>query len=284
MFEKLVVPLDGSAVAEKILGSLEPLLLRPRAELLLLRVVQGRDAPIEEVDLADARAYIERTCTRLAAKGFRASGHVVLGLDPADAIVRFAGEQHASLICLATHGRTGLRRALLGSAAERVVRIADCPVLLVNPWVPGAPLQFKRVVVPLDGSERSEGVLAAAAELGRHFGSELILACVEDLPVGTGAELSAREHAWTVRSLEHATRVLGRANVRTLVRRGPPGPELIEAIREASPDVVLMTTHGRSGLARVALGSVAEHVIRHAPVPVLVERSRAATAHASTRG
>jgi nucleotide-binding universal stress UspA family protein len=196
-----------------------------------------------------------------------------MGADPARELVSFAAKAGVSLIALATHGRTGLRRLALGSVSERIIRTADRPVLLANPWVATVPLEFKRVVLPLDGSERSEETFPIASELARHFGSRLVLVHVEALiPLDPGP-LVGREHSVSVRTFERARRALGSAAIETIVKSGAPDEGVLAAISEATPDVVVATTHGRTGLARLACGSVTEALIRRSPVPVIVQRS-----------
>jgi nucleotide-binding universal stress UspA family protein len=273
MFEKILVPLDGSALSERVLGSLEPLLVRPTTGLVLVRVVPGGPIARDEAAQAPAKEYIFGLETQLAKRGFRATGHVLVGDDPAAEVVSFAAKSGASLICCSTHGRTGMKRLLLGSVAEQMLRTSHRPLLLVNPWVPGAPLQFKRIVVPLDGSERGGKSLPIASEIAKHFGAELVLVHVEVLTALDPTIAVRAEHAETVAMFERAKKALGAARVRTVARAGFPSDEILDTIRTESPDLVLMTTHGRTGLERIAFGSVAEEVIRRSPCPVLVVRS-----------
>lgn len=273
MFEKIVVALDGSPLAERVLDSLESL-LGPTVELLLVRVVEWPDRSPDESAREAARAYVTALEERLIARGIRASGHVLDAPYAAEEIVSFAGKSGASLICAATHGRTGLARVVLGSVAERIVRVTDRPVLLVNPLVPSTPVRFKRLLVPLDGCERSAEALPVAARIAQHFGSEVVLVHVEDRALRSTAALVGEEHALTERTFAHGKAQLPPGvPVRTITRVGLPGRELLYAVAEATPDVVLMTTHGRTGFARLNYGSIAEEVLRGSPVPVLVLRS-----------
>ncbi|HZU98642.1 MAG TPA: universal stress protein [Planctomycetota bacterium] len=274
MFEKLLVPLDGSPLAERILASLEPLLLRPGTQVQIVRVVPGTREKHDEKEHADALRYLRTLEVRLSSQGVNVGGHLLVGPDPADEIVQFAAREGASVIYLATHGRTGLVRAALGSVAEKVLRTADRPVVLVSPWAPAAPIQFKKVLVPLDGSVRSDEALAVASEISKHYGSEIVLLHVEEFGALDPVVAVASEHEFATRLFERATRALDGARVRTITKSGVlVAPYVLDAIREEMPDVVLMTTHGRTGLARVAFGSVTEAVVRRSPVPVLVKRS-----------
>ncbi|MBI3723660.1 universal stress protein [bacterium] len=271
MFERVLVALDGSPRSERILAALEPFAQQPSSEVLLARVVGPKPGDAEEQ--VQALSYVRSLEARLDAKGLRASGHVLVGRDPAVELASFAAKSGASLVAIATHGRAGLRRVVLGSVAERVVRVADRPVLIVNPWALEAPLALGRVVVALDGSEAAEGALPIAAGLARGFGSELILVHVEEVEALDSLVAVAQEHRKTEKTFERARRSLADARVRTVVRSGVPHAELLDSILETAPGLVVLTTHGRTGLARIALGSVAEAVIRGAPCPVLVKRS-----------
>ena len=264
MFEKIVVCLDGSALSERVLGTIEPVVVRVNAELLLVRVVESPEAYDE------ALAHLRSLRESLEGRGIRTGAHVLVGADPAAEIVDFAANAGATLVAAGTHGRTGLARLALGSVAEQIVRSADRPVLLVNALVPTAPLGLERVLLPLDGSEASEKVFPLAQQLAHSFGSELVALAVEDREVLASPTTVADEHARTVRAFERARRVLEDVPLRTVVRVGFPSEEIVAAVADSRPDLVLMTTHGRTGLARVALGSVAEEVIRRSPVPVLV--------------
>lgn len=277
MFEKILVALDGSPNAERVLPILAPLLARPTTEVLLARVVPAGPVAKDDAAQAPAREYLRRLEAGLEGKGFRASAHLLVSDDPAAEIVSFAAKSGASLLALATHGRTGLRRLVLGSVAEQILRRTDVPTLLVSPWGKGEPLSFGRVLVPLDGSERAEETLPIALELERQLGSQLVVVHVEDLGALAPQIAVAHEQRQTALLLERVQRGLGR-EVKTVVRAGIPAEETLAAIEEAEPDVVLMTTHGRTGLARAVFGSVTAAVTKRAPCPVLVLRTAPAVA------
>lgn len=133
----ILVPLDGSACAEKILPAVEKLAEDLKAGIVLLRVAYAltfpgadpTDAQIKAV--REAEEYLERIAGRLAARGFRVETHVRYGHE-AEEILAHAGERDLDLIALTTHGRSGVRRFLLGSVAEKVLRHSPKPVFLVR--------------------------------------------------------------------------------------------------------------------------------------------------------
>ncbi len=275
MFEKIVVALDGSPLSERVIASLELLLENPASELLIIRVVPGGRLTRDDAVYEPARAHIRSVVERLTTRGYRVCGEVAVGDEPASEILAFARRNGASLLALTTHARGAIGRFFIGSTTERIIRDADLPVLVVNPWAPAFPLRFERVLVPLDGSERAEEALPFASEVERKLGAEVVLLHVQEVaalePELVGPDDEARERS----TFERAAAALG-SSPRTLSLKGFAPTRILDAIHDTEPDVVLMTTHGRTGLARIALGSVTESVVRRAPCPVLVLRSRRA--------
>ncbi|MEW6283426.1 MAG: universal stress protein, partial [Candidatus Eremiobacterota bacterium] len=172
------------------------------------------------------------------------------------------------LIVMASHGRTGPGRWLLGSVAEAVLREAPCPVLLVREALP-VPLEgFHRILVALDGSERSLEVVPKVAALAAE-GARAELLRASDLDA---LPLSMQEREVVLNALREeldGVTVPGLAVQRRVEDSSPAAAILAVAEREKC-DLIAMTSHGRTGAARVLLGSVAERVARHAPCPVLI--------------
>jgi nucleotide-binding universal stress UspA family protein len=186
---------------------------------------------------------------------------------------------------LGTHGHTGLARVLLGSVAESVVRRAPCSVLVVRP--DSEPRPFARVLCPIDFSKDSPRALELAARLVDPAGGGIALLHVIDPPAVYTRAQQALElaHELDQATLQHLGRCAAelagktRAPVTTLSRVGRPGAEILKLLEEDPGfDLVVTGSHGRTGLERMLLGSVAEKVVRHAGRPVLVARPRRATA------
>lgn len=210
---------------------------------------------------------------------------------PFHEITTAAREHGADAIVIGTHGYTGAKRVLLGSTAERVVRHAPCPVLTVPTRTLSkrdgkAPaFKMKKILVPIDFSNISKEALPWATFLAAHFGAELfLLHIVEKLPIDDllGRALTNAPILSLMKQAEaHLERMAGNlskstgVNVAALVRDGTPFEAICHAAKTMGADLVLLTTHGYTGLKHVWLGSTAERVVRHAPCPVLAVRSPA---------
>jgi len=201
---------------------------------------------------------------------------------PWDQIVELLRRDPAfGIAVLGTRGRSGLDRVLLGSVAEKVVRHAPCPVLTVPDR--GQVSGFKDILCPVDFSESSRNAVALAAEIAASRGSRITLLHVIELPIaysgeppieGLLADLDKRAAAL----LEEWARSLGAKLSQPVVTRsriGYPGAQILSVLdKDATFDLVVMGSHGRTGLRRMLLGSVAEKVVRHACCPVLVAHAR----------
>jgi nucleotide-binding universal stress UspA family protein len=268
VFERMLLPLDGSAAAEAALP-VARLLAGPAAEVILLRAVGPAVTDVHvsfdpQGAVEEARAYLSAVQTRLGVRGVAVRSCAVAG-DPGPAILAAVERERATLVAMSTHGRTGLSRLVFGSVAEGVVRASRVPVLLVRAGAP-VPAGVRRVLVPLDGSARSARILDPAMALSRVFGAHLLLFHVFPRGPGPGdPQMPLRE----------ACAALDRAALPYDAEffSGDPADEIGKAVREFSIDLVAMATHGRTGLARAVLGSVTEAVLRHASCPMLVLRS-----------
>lgn len=234
-----------------------------------------------------ARIQLEALANR-EAKSSGAVTTVVRSGKPFHEIVVAAGEREVDLIVITTHGHTGLKRAWIGSTAERVVRHAPCPVLTVPTRGftkrPGAASRFrlKKILVPIDFSSLSKDALPYATLLAQQFGAELILLhVVERFPIdsilgrGLMNEVTVPLMKQAEVTLEQmATELAQATGVKTaaIVRDGAPFENICLAAKSLSADLIVLTTHGYTGLKHVWLGSTAERVVRQAPCPVLVVR------------
>ena len=278
MSERILIPLDGSALAESVLIQVRRLLSRSEGELLLLQVVTLPPAAEsdagEPLDLLWARAteYLQNVAGRLSSEGLRVRSRVVEGF-PANQILEAAKKEKVTLIAMSTHGRTGLSRWVFGSVTEKVLRASPVPVLAIPSFlgiggdaVPrdAKEMPFQKILAPIAAEELSLEVLPPLAELARKFGSTVRL-----LHVCEGPECAVPTH-----EMREAFEVLRREQVpaEPLLKQGDPAVRILETCREEGADLIAMTTHGRSGIPRWLMGSVAEKVLWASNVPLLVVR------------
>jgi nucleotide-binding universal stress UspA family protein len=291
MFRTIVVPLDGSPFAEQALPWAVSLARQAGAALDLVRghvlyaLTQPAAAwaPFDPAAEADSkqeeRAYLDAVNRRLAvAARVSITTTLVDGLE-VEGILRRVREGRADLVVMATHGRGLLGRFFLGSVADVLVREASVPVLLVRPRGAAPALlpvpATEEVLVPLDGSPLAEQVLGPAADLACLAGARCTLLRVM-APAGPRGRPPALEDAPYAGALAYLEAVAWRLreqglSVQTRVGvAARPARAILKEAREGT--VIALATHGRGGVPRVVLGSVAEKVIRAAPGPVLVYR------------
>lgn len=282
----ILVPLDGSPLAEAILPVAEEWAKEEGAEVVLLRAVLaphglGRDDTEATVRVVEeAEAYLKEVAERLERRGLNQVRWVVWYNDAATAIAEAVGRYGVDLIAMATHGRSGLSRLFLGSVAEAVVRAVRVPVLLLRgqsawkPWVTG------RILVPLDGSHTAEAVLPVVERLAGPRDLKItLLEVIEPIPSAARAEMPLGvEELIGVRQGD-AERYLAKVaeplknkglRVEWAVESGRPAERITAVAAQERADLITMVTHGRSGLRRFFLGSVAEGVLRSAAMPVLL--------------
>jgi nucleotide-binding universal stress UspA family protein len=281
MFERILVPLDGSPLAETILSQVRRILFWKDVEVLLLRAVElpplfpgglggSRAAELEEA----AKAYVRGQELKLSEKGARVRSLIRIG-PAAGVILETAESEKATLVAMTTHGRSGLSRWAFGSVAEKVLRAGTVPLLMTRSFVADASgtahaaapqeLRVQKILVPLELNKLSLQVIPYVTELGRLFDAKVLLLNVCGKETACDVPVVEMTHAF------EQLRDQGLA-AEPVMRQGDPAEQILEAGREWSVDFIAMTTHGRSGPSRWTLGSVAEKVLRHATVPVLLVR------------
>lgn len=270
---RILVALDGSALAERALAHAVALAERQPAQLELLQVFEPSLSK-----LTPSSGYLEGLAAPLRDQGLSVRCHAVVGL-PRQEILAAAHTCRANLLVLATLGRTGLRRVLRGSVAESVVRRAPCPSLIVRPGQEFYPA-LRTVLIPLDTTQPSEAALDYICSQFAPGSLRLVLVAATGLAANR-AYVPARGDARqaVVASLaryleERAEPLRGRGwTVDCRVLDDRAGPAIAQAARESHTDLVAMASHGRTGLSRLAMGSVTEHVMRHSKRPLLVVRA-----------
>jgi nucleotide-binding universal stress UspA family protein len=295
--QRILVPIDFSPASQHGLGFAAALAERFRARIQLLHVVEPPVLPewgyahIPRREAKLRRAAEERLPQLALESGIDAKlieSAVVLSGAAAEEICQAADERCSNLVVIASHGLGGLHSAVFGSTAERVVRRAPCPVLTVRDRTlrkkgaekPGFDL--KRIVVTTDFSEASKKAFPYSVALARKFEASLLLLYV--VPAHLPVELSYIGIVLEERRLmEEARERLPRFRqaefdphwrVDTLVLNGAPAQEICRTAEAERSDLIVMATHGHTGLKHFLLGSVTENVVRHAPCPVLVVRER----------
>jgi nucleotide-binding universal stress UspA family protein len=278
LFERILVPLDGSETAEAALAYVA---LLPSERVRLLAVESDRANLTAVCTTArDCRTYLEAVAAPLREQGRDVDTLVAFG-NPAEQILALAAA--ADLVVLGSHGHGGVKRFVLGSVADEVARHAPVPVMVVRGGAVLPPaVQFTRIVVPLDGSDLAEQAVPVAAAVAADLGVPVHLMRVLDVDA-LRATVQAGIHAAAayLRSQEEIQRYAEEylaEQVQQLRNRdltataevltGSPAVTLLDAIRP--DDLVVMTTHGRGGVRRWLLGSVADKLVRAAAAPVLL--------------
>jgi nucleotide-binding universal stress UspA family protein len=300
VLKNILVPLDGSPLAEAALPFATAIGARAGARLTLVRAAMYRtlfsDVAAEQVRaIQDGEDYLARTAGQLRAKGVSVSSRVPLGGSPAEWIVDETEVVDADLIVMATHDRERLDRWVRGSVAEAVVHGSTVPVMLVRGAADAQLAQrfetnTPALLVPLDGSELADAALPAASQLAAAIGARVVLVAVVPRPgqlvAGSGGAITTyagAEHA----ALEAEARAYLRARAQqlehvacidTVVCYGGAAAEISTAAEQYTAAAVVMTTHGRTGLVRSLLGSVAGAVLHGTTVPVVVIRPTGSSA------
>jgi len=284
MFDTILVPTDGSDCAQAAVGYAEDLAVHYEASVHALCVADSRileTGPTSD-QLKKERAEIaERTCNEISKSDIAVEQAVRTDI-PHRAIRQYASEQDVDLIVMGTHGRTGIERYLLGSVTEKVIRLSDVPVLTVNAEDDNAvTYPYTDILVPTDGSEGSAVASDPAVDIARTYDARIhALSVIDTMAMGvdvrSGALLDALEESaqTAVETIEEQATRASVSAVETAIDHGNPYRGIRSYVEEHDIDLVVMGTHGRSGLERYLLGSVAEKTVRTSPVPVMTVRQR----------
>jgi len=302
MAAQILVPLDGSALAEQALPCAVTLARGLPADMVLFRAVsipvdldeilkdvpRNVEAQMEQLE-AVASDYLDHVASRLREIPVEVRAVVKWG-PAAEAIVDYAAQMDVQKIVMSTHGYSGISRWRHGSVAERVLQSASAPVILIHAGEkkPGDAQEARtcqRILVPLDGSPVAEQVLPAATSVAQGLDAEMVIFRV---PIAHVAGAFAVEWYMPLEgTLETANQIakdyLNRMaehmrargiRVTTAMQMGAVANAIIEYAEANQIDLIAMCTHGRTGLARWTLGSVADRVLRASHIPLLLVRAR----------
>jgi nucleotide-binding universal stress UspA family protein len=289
MYDSILLPVDGSEQATKIVHHMADLAQWTGARIEVLYVADTTRDSVSVVDgtVVDAleregESVVADVAETLDALGVEHGTDVVQG-SPAPTIVEYAKRYDHDLIGISTHGRTGLSRYLLGSVTEKVVRLSDVPVLTAR-MKSDEQLTFpyEHVLIPTDGSAASAAAaghglaLAAALEATVH-----VLAVVDDMSFGSDVRSALSMDKLERSATEAMDEVKAEADdfdlaeVQTHIAHGSPAEEIRKYIETSEIHAVVMGPSGRRGVDRILLGSVAEKTVRSAPVPVITVHDQA---------
>lgn len=268
------------------------------ASLTLMNVLEfppgmNPDYPVNRLYLGElmkeATKKLVDLKTRVAGLGIAAQSRIATGI-PSEEVLAAARAEEAELIVVGTKGKTGLEHILLGSTAERIIRMAPCPVLTVpaerqrteqRPGAEEPSATLHRMLVPVDFSDCSLDAFEYGALIAQRSKASITLLHVLE-PVSYGLDftlphMAQRESSKTavmkrLSDLVSALTAVGLASD-FLISGGLPADSILDAARAHSVDAIVMGTHGRRGLSHTLFGSVAESVLRRSPCPVLTVRS-----------
>jgi nucleotide-binding universal stress UspA family protein len=280
MLTKILVPLDGSPLAERALPYASRVARATGGQITLLQVVSPLGWDTKPPPERDLLPTLNALAGRLRGEGLAVELSLYNGYHtpPGNIIARAGSEHDTSLIVMSTHGRGGIGRFVYGSTADEVLRHAEVPLLLVpaaseTPWPDDRPV---RILVPLDGSVLAQEVFRQLGRLAEVMPCELLLLQVVQLPAY--AQLFPADLLDEVRAELTKLGAELRSPWRSVEARaevGPVAPTIARVAGEAHVDLIAMTTHGRGGLGRLLLGSVASATIQRAAVPLLLVRPAA---------
>ncbi|RLM95499.1 universal stress protein [Haloarcula sp. Atlit-7R] len=286
MFDRILVPTDGSPGSERAFEVAATLAGTHDAAVHVLSVVDEHGPTDDDWDYdsgSPADAFVESQTDHVDTEGLSVTPAVREGVVH-DAVLDYADENDIDLIVMGTHGRTGVRRFLLGSVTEKVVRLADVPVLSVKADAEPGTVSFDDILLPTDGSSGAEAAIEPAGALASATDATTHLVSVVDtrslgIDVGSTVIVDELESVATdaVGGASDRLSELGVETVETAITHGVPYRAILDAIEDTDADLVVIGTHGRTGVDRYLLGSVAEKLVRTSPVPVLTVRAPSAS-------
>lgn len=272
---KTLLALDSSSESESALACAQKLVQRWNSDLVLVQATEpfaGMQAPhwhqLEQNALASNREYLQSLQERLG--NLKVTTRSRLG-SPQTLILETAEAEQCQLIVMASHGRNGLDRWLVGSVAESVLRQSTCPVLLLRPPAPGVG-EFHNVIIPMDDSEASREVLARIQPFLARDARVTLLRC---------SDFTAQQHlaVYEARDVDSVLDSLARdlekvqmegLTLQRKVLHCNASEGILKVAQEIGCDLIAMSSHGRTGWRRFFLGSVSERVARLARCPVLI--------------
>ncbi len=287
-FKNIMVPFDGSELAERALVPALTLAEAILAKVFFIRVAIPLSLNLDpklyqriiELRQDEAKQYLRSIQSRFSLSQTDIETQVPVGR-AARSIINFAQEKEFDLIVMSSHGRSGVSRWIYGSVANKVLHTAPCAKAIIHPQVIIEPFSIKRILVPLDGSSIAEQALKPALALAEVVSAELLFLRVTTVPQisvlpvpgwpGLDAVMDAAEQESDA-YLQGVQGTIGESPVPTSFRvtDGPAAEDIIDIADSQQVDLIVMCSHGRSGIERWVFGSIAEKVLRGANCVTLV--------------
>ncbi|HFE64778.1 MAG TPA: universal stress protein [Caldithrix sp.] len=293
--EHILVPVDFSQFSEVVIHYAFQIALQYSARLTLFHaVILFQDDVDEEQRLDEYQQLLALREERIAVqmqhhldngikKGIRISTVIQRGISPSDVILEYLNTNQVDIIVMGTHGRAGLRHLLLGSVAEKVGRFSAVPVLTVHRSIQN--FQIKKLLVPIDFSPYSKQATEYAISLARNFNASITFLHVVEQEIFPPFYASGVESVFEIdpdldkRVIENMNEFLseqldGHIETSYIVREGKSHKEIVDFAREDKSDIIVIASHGLTGLDYILLGSTTEKVIRWAKCPVLTVKRK----------
>jgi nucleotide-binding universal stress UspA family protein len=283
-YQRVLVPLDGSYLAERALPYAKAIALNTGSELTLFTVMPTSSEKLDR----PMKAYMDSNAKALKSQGVKATTAIAYG-NAADEIIKFADKNKVDLIIISTHGRSGIKRWMLGSIALKLLYGTCVPVLLVKSRAHKiSKVAFKKILVPLDGSPFSEAAIPHVKQLTKGTSGEVILLRVSEPPVLPADRSPAVKPNWEEyrdilmaeiqrQALEYLQKIKAEleksgARVTTEAILGKASESILQAAQKNNVDMIAMTTNGRTGISRWVYGSVATRIVEESQQPILLIR------------
>lgn len=262
----ILVPLDGSSLADRALELAKDFALQRAAKVTLLQVIDS------DTKLSDSLSFLASKAEFFKMNSVACEGKSLVGTAE-DVIVKES--HHADLMVMSSHGHSQFDRLILGSTTEKVIRRSGCDVLVLREEQPRLR-EIRKILLPLDGHWLSHQALPIATKLCTDLGADLVLARVNDADkltrnLSAGKEESAKQMQYLEKV---ASEVGDGVKVETAQEFGGVARGLLKIAEGKDVDLVVMTSHGRGGFNRWVNGSVTEALLRASSTPVMVVRSR----------
>lgn len=282
MYTRILVPLDGSKLAEQVLPYVRSISSAMKCPIELLSVFRPASAELSnpyqglylhQIDVSfhdQSKDYLDSVKASMYDMHVPIICNVQQGAAPASWIVSEAEKEEGTLIAMSTHGRSGISRWVLGSVTDKVLHATNMPLLVVRSTEDEEEdairdVDLDCIIVPLDGSSLGEQSLPFASDLSKSLDLTVNLIRVEPRETKKARDYLAK--------VKERLQEDGVSAVSDLIINSHPAAAIVDLARDTPSNLVAITTHGRSGLGRWVLGSVADRVVRHSGDPVLVVRA-----------